>query len=168
MNNTKPEEFVWKENWTPDIRATLMFVVREGRILLIHKKRGIGAGKVNGPGGKFEPGESALECVLRETEEELGIRVLDATERGEVSFSFLCGSIPEIHCHVFMGSTFDGEPHETAEALPEWTAVEEIPYDKMWEDDQHWLPFMLQGKHFKARFVFRGEKMLSKDIQLLD
>lgn len=27
------------------------------------QKRGIGAGKVNGPGGKFEPGETALQCV---------------------------------------------------------------------------------------------------------
>ena len=34
-----------------------MFVVQKGRILLIRKKRGIGAGKVNGPGGKFEPGK---------------------------------------------------------------------------------------------------------------
>ena len=33
-----------------------MFVVQGGKILLIRKKRGIGAGKVNGPGGKFEPG----------------------------------------------------------------------------------------------------------------
>lgn len=35
-----------------------MFVVRGGEILLIEKKRGHGAGKVNGPGGKIDPGES--------------------------------------------------------------------------------------------------------------
>ena len=48
--------FQWPAQWTPDILATLMFVVQDGKILLIRKKRGIGAGKVNGPGGKFEPG----------------------------------------------------------------------------------------------------------------
>lgn len=52
--------FQWPAQWTPDILATLMFVVQDGKILLIRKKRGIGAGKVNGPGGKFEPGETAL------------------------------------------------------------------------------------------------------------
>ena len=55
----KSSGFQWPAQWTPDILATLMFVVQKGRILLIRKKRGIGAGKVNGPGGKFEPGETA-------------------------------------------------------------------------------------------------------------
>lgn len=160
------EKFSWKEDWKPDIRATLMFVVKEGRILLIHKKRGIGAGKVNGPGGKFEPGETALQCALRETEEELGIQVLDAREMGEVSFSFLCGSVPEIHCHVFTGTDYTGEPRETPEALPEWTSLDAIPYDRMWEDDRYWLPLMLQGHRFKARFLFRGESLIARDIQL--
>ena len=69
----KSSGFQWPAQWTPDILATLMFVVQKGRILLIRKKRGIGAGKVNGPGGKFEPGETALQCVLREVREELGV-----------------------------------------------------------------------------------------------
>ena len=65
----KSSGFQWPAQWTPDILATLMFVVQKGRILLIRKKRGIGAGKVNGPGGKFEPGEDALACVMREVTE---------------------------------------------------------------------------------------------------
>ena len=34
-------------NWVSDEHATLLFVVRDGEILLIHKKRGLGAGKIN-------------------------------------------------------------------------------------------------------------------------
>lgn len=97
--------FQWPAQWTPDILATLMFVVQDGKILLIRKKRGIGAGKVNGPGGKFEPGETALQCVLREVREELCIDVADAREMGVLNFSFTCGTIPEIRCHVFMASS---------------------------------------------------------------
>lgn len=39
--------------------ATLMFVIDEarGEVLLIRKKRGLGAGKINGPGGKIDPGK---------------------------------------------------------------------------------------------------------------
>jgi len=40
------------ENWKPVERATLMFVIRDEQVLLIHKKRGFGKGKINGPGGK--------------------------------------------------------------------------------------------------------------------
>ena len=42
-------------NWTPTERATLLFVIRDGQMLLIHKKKGLGAGKINGPGGRIEP-----------------------------------------------------------------------------------------------------------------
>ncbi len=48
-------------NWEPGLRATLMFIVDEAReeVLLIRKKRGLGAGKINGPGGKIDPGETS-------------------------------------------------------------------------------------------------------------
>ena len=36
-----------------------MFIIDEAKreVLLIRKKRGLGAGKINGPGGKIDPGE---------------------------------------------------------------------------------------------------------------
>ena len=43
---------------------TLLMVVRDGRVLLGHKKRGFGAGFYNGFGGKVEPGESVDEAAL--------------------------------------------------------------------------------------------------------
>ena len=45
-------------NWTPEQTATLMFVIDDNRVLLIRKKRGLGAGKINGPGGRLEEGET--------------------------------------------------------------------------------------------------------------
>ena len=45
-------------NWQPEIVCTLMFVTRGDEVLLIRKKRGLGAGKINGPGGKVDPGET--------------------------------------------------------------------------------------------------------------
>ena len=157
--------FQWPAPWTPDILATLMFVVQEGKILLIRKKRGIGAGKVNGPGGKFEPGETALQCVLREVREELRINVTDAREMGVLHFSFTSRTIPEILCHVFMASSFTGTPSETPEAEPFWSPVEEIPYDLMWQDDRYWLPAMLGGKRFQAFFTFDGDRMLDYSLE---
>ena len=53
----KSSGFQWPAQWTPDILATLMFVVQKGRILLIRKKRGIGAGKVNGPAESLNRGK---------------------------------------------------------------------------------------------------------------
>ena len=40
--------------WQPQQRATLLFVIQGNQVLLIHKKRGLGAGNINGPGGRLE------------------------------------------------------------------------------------------------------------------
>ena len=44
---------------------TLVFLRKEGEVLLGYKKRGFGSGKWNGFGGKVEPGESVAEGAAR-------------------------------------------------------------------------------------------------------
>lgn len=149
-------------NWTPRERATLCFIVKDQRVLLIRKKRGLGAGKINGPGGKLEPGESALAGAIRETQEEIGVTPLSIEERGMLHFQFLDGY--SLHCVVFVAHELAGEPIETAEATPYWFQIEAIPFEEMWEDDQYWLPQALAGESFEAWFVFDGERMMSKTV----
>ena len=40
---------------------------------------------------------------------------------------------------------------------PLWCPVDRVPYEKMWSDDQYWLPGLLQGGKFDADFVFDDE-----------
>ena len=54
------------------------------RVLLMRKKRGVGSGLYNGPGGKVEPGESPRECAVREAREELRIDVRSLEKVGEL------------------------------------------------------------------------------------
>lgn len=44
---------------------TLVLVVQPGRVLLGMKKRGFGAGKWNGFGGKVQQGESIVDAARR-------------------------------------------------------------------------------------------------------
>ena len=84
------EEVCW-ETWEAIDVATLLFVVREDKMLLIHKKRGLGKGKINAPGGKLESGETPKEAALREIREEVGIAVERAQYAGEHFFQFTNG-----------------------------------------------------------------------------
>jgi len=154
----------WK-NWVPIDIGTLCFILRGDEILLIRKKRGLGAGKIVGPGGRLEPGESVLECAVRETIEEVGVVPEDPRLRGELRFQFCDGY--SVHVHVFTSAGFAGEVCESPEALPLWTPQDAIPYGEMWEDDRIWIPWMLDGFAFEGRFVFDGDRMLDQESRII-
>lgn len=159
------EEIDWK-NWEPEVDATLLFVVDEGEVLLIRKKTGFGAGKINAPGGRIEPGETPLECALREVEEELRIQAHDPEFCGRLYFQFEDGL--SIRGHVFRAARFSGIPTETDEAIPLWFSVDKVPFEEMWEDDHTWFPWMLERRKFEARYVFDGEKMMEHRIKEIE
>jgi 8-oxo-dGTP diphosphatase len=157
MSPTRLAELDWSR-WQARDPATLVFVVQGRRLLLIRKKRGLGAGKINGPGGRLHPGETPEACAVREVEEELGIKPIGLEKSGENRFQFTDGY--SIHVHVYRARDFEGTPVETDEAAPLWVDLDAIPYHEMWEDDRLWLPHVLERRRFSGRFLFDGERML--------
>jgi len=158
-----PSPIEWT-SWRGEMHATILFIIKDGKILLIEKKRGLGAGKINGPGGKIDAGETPLEAAVRETEEELCITPIAPRKLGELQFSM--SDCPHIHCHVYRADDYSGTPTETDEAVPVWTAIDAIPYQRMWEDDQHWLPILLEDQSFLGRFVFESDRLLWSEVTL--
>lgn len=149
--------------WTPTDVATLVFVVRRGEILLIRKKRGLGAGKINGPGGRLDAGESIRRCAIREMREELGATPCAMRPSGQLRFQFMDGY--GLHVHVFRADACVGTARESEEAIPLWTPLESIPYDEMWADDRLWMPLMLRRERFDGRFIFEDDAMLDHAIE---
>jgi 8-oxo-dGTP diphosphatase len=148
--------------WVPRDVAVLLFVIRGGEALLIRKKRGLGAGKINAPGGRIEPGETPEQAAIRETQEEVGVTPSTPRRRGHLRFQFVDGYALE--CHVLVADACEGDVYETDEAIPMWTALDALPYGEMWADDRMWLPLMLEGRTFRGRFVFDGETMLDHEL----
>lgn len=165
------EKAFWEE-WQPTARTALCFVLQGEEILLIRKKRGIGAGKINGPGGHLEAGESALEAAIREVQEELKVTPYGLKKMGELSFQFIDqktglpqpledGVSGALHCVVFTAEGCIGEPQETEEAIPYWSHHTQIPFHEMWADDREWMPGMLAGKEFNGYYFFDQDDLLS-------
>ena len=119
------------------------------------KKKGFGAGRWNGFGGKVEQGETIEEAAKREVAEESGVTVGKLNQAGIISFDFkqdIGGKIIEVH--IFKAKDFTGEPIETDEMKPQWFSFDQIPYDQMWSDDKYWLPLLITGKKFEGNFLF--------------
>ncbi|MFA5689021.1 MAG: 8-oxo-dGTP diphosphatase [Kiritimatiellales bacterium] len=150
--------------WNPKEKATLMFIIQREQILLIHKKRGFGAGYYNAPGGRIEAGETPLECAIRETQEELCITPHHPVHAGTLMFQFTSGH--SIHGEVFRAEEFSGTPTETDEAVPVWFAVNDLPWHNMWADDPVWYPYLLAGQFFTGRFIFENKTMLDSELIL--
>ena len=154
-------EIDW-DTWQPEEISTLLFVVKGDSVLLIRKKRGLGAGKINGPGGRLEGDETPKECAIRETREELLINPLHVREAGQLFFH--AEDMPRIHGHVFVATDYEGMPTETDEAIPIWFKVSDLPFDEMWDDDRLWLAEVLQGAIVEGYFTFVEESMIDHKV----
>ncbi len=158
-------ELVDWSNWTPTERAVLCFVRKKDEVMLIHKKRGLGAGKINAPGGRLEPEETPAQGAVRETLEETGILPINPRLMGDLSFQFTDGY--SLYAKIFVAWIFKGKMQETPEADPFWCKINNIPFKKMWEDDAYWLPNILKGRFISGKFIFDDEKMESINIAVI-
>lgn len=141
------------------LHTTWMLLRRGDEVLLGLKKRGFGKGRLNGVGGKVEPGETLEQTAIRETEEEIGVKVTRMERVVEIAFDNLYyKGVPERNVmYGFIATEWEGEPQETDEIKPEWIKISDLDYDKMWIDDRHWLPRVLEGKKIQAWFHFNED-----------
>jgi len=160
-------------------QTTLCILVRQNKdedeVLLAMKKRGFGVGKWNGVGGKIDPAKgdrNIVDVAIRESEEEIGIKIRDLEKVAILKFRF--PYIPkkkswDQDVHVFLVKLWDGEPVESEEMLPQWFKMKEIPFNKMWDDDKIWLPQVLAGKKLKADFIFKeGEIIDDHKVEIVE
>ncbi len=142
--------------------ATLCFLLRGNppdEILLGFKKAGFGAGKYGGLGGKVETGETIATAAARELQEEAGVKVLekDLQQMGRLTFLFPAKPVWSQVVHVFIARTWNGDPVESAEMRSAWFKVNDIPFERMWQDCAYWLPRTLAGQRLRASFTFKED-----------
>lgn len=137
----------------------------ETHILLGMKKCGFGVGRWNGFGGKIEIGESIEEAAYRELREEIGIEAASVVPRGMLRFEYATKS-EILEVSLFSVREYRGNPIETEEMCPRWFRLIDIPFDKMWPDDRHWLPRFLEGANLDGKFyLLDDDTLLNHDIK---
>jgi len=145
------------------IHSTHCFLVRNGKVLLGIKKRGIGWGKWNGIGGKQHKGDKTIvDTFIRETQEEIGVTPLEYKKMAYLKFYYLGDQKDNQTSTVFVTTKWKGKPIETDEEKPKWWPINKLPFYNMWEDDTHWLPPVLAGMKLKATFVFDKSYKIEK------
>ncbi len=128
------------------------------------KKRGFGAGRWNGFGGKIGKEEKIDDAAKRELLEESGIEAISLEKYGIIDFEFK-GDQEILQVHIFKVGEYKGDPKESEEMRPQWFNIDEIPFTDMWPDDIYWMPLFLKGKKFKGKFLFEGhDKIIEREL----
>ena len=150
-------------------QMTLCFLLNEEEIVLAMKKRGFGADKYNGFGGKPGPGETITQAAIRELREESGVTAEedDLQKMGEIDFYFPHKPKWDQTVHIYFLTRWEGELKETEEMRPVRCRKTEVDYDRMWDGDRYWLPAALNGKHVKGTIVFtENKKVKNHDLNI--
>ncbi len=147
--------------------TTICFLIKDDKVCLGMKKRGFGAGKWNGFGGKVgdkevNKDETIEESVIREAGEEFNIIPKQLNKVAQIFFKF--PSQPEWgqHCHIFLIPKWKGEPTESEEMQPGWFSFDKLPFDRMWPYDKLWIPRILAGEKLVANFEFDKDNKITK------
>ena len=144
--------------------STIGYCLKENEILLAMKKRGFGAGKWNGFGGKVKESEKIKSAAAREIFEESGLQVEETALQQVAMLQFYFESELVFKSHVFLAKEWEGEAKESEEMKPQWYPMDKLPFDEMWAADCQWMPLILSGKKIEGVVNFNSDGSLVKDF----
>ncbi|HLU23871.1 MAG TPA: 8-oxo-dGTP diphosphatase [Bacillaceae bacterium] len=141
-------------------KYTICFIRQGDNILLLNRENPEWMGIWNGVGGKIDAGETPLQCILREVEEETGI-VLDTAEyKGIVSW--ISGGM-----YVFVAELPDefhfATPVKTDEGILDWKKIDWIlhPHNQGMANLKYFLPAILNDPiNYEHRFTYEGHDVI--------
>lgn len=154
-------------------KTTLCYIQKDDSYLMLHrnkKKNDANEGKWIGIGGKFLPGETSEECLIREAKEETGLELIRYELKGIVAF--LSDIYDDEEMHLYVCDEFSGKLSECSEGQLKWVKKEDILSLNLWEGDRIFLKllfeehpyFTLQLKYKKDMLT---EAILNNQIKVL-
>lgn len=135
------------------VKAVVGFPVQDGKVILgFRKKISMKWGKniYSGIGGKVGDkeewkNESNEEALNREFVEECGIEIVNSKFCGVVNFLFPDSPEYNMETYIYLIDKWNGEAVETEVIRPELFPVDNLPLNEMWEDNKHWVPYVLNS-----------------------
>jgi 8-oxo-dGTP diphosphatase len=151
---------------SPPILSTLCYVRSATHTLMLHrvkKTADMHEGKWNGLGGKFLPGESPDECVVREVQEESGLLLQAPNLRGFMTFPGFDGE-NDWYVFLYTAEKFSGSLIESPEGDLKWVEHQRLLELNLWEGDRVFLPWLDRPGFFSATFRYQQKKLIEHSV----
>ncbi len=140
------------------ILATMVYCVKDGAVLLMHRAKEPNRNLWTAPGGKLEAGEAPDACARREILEEAGIQARQMQLRGLLTLTSPRADWAWLlFAYVVTGFEQTGVP-DPREGRLEWWAMEVVPSLPMPQADRVFLPEILdlQASLYEATFRYNA------------
>lgn len=148
--------------------TTLCYIEKDGCYLMLHrtkKENDENHEKWIGVGGKFEEGESPEDCLIREVEEETGLRLIDYRFRGIVTF--ISNHWGTEYMHLFTATDYSGSIKECEEGELVWIPIKEVEELPIWEGDKIFLRLLQkEERFFSLKLRYEEETLVESVVRL--
>lgn len=148
------------------IPAVLLYAFFENKVLMIHrnqKENDFHEGKWNGLGGKLDLGETALDCAIREFEEESGCSTSAEQWKwaGQLSFPNFKPHKKEDWMVTVFRANLTAKQTKTIvmknkEGTLHWIPSSDVLSLNLWEGDRNFIPLVLEKKPFQGTFYYEN------------
>lgn len=127
-------------------KGTVCFLVKEEEVLLILIEYSPNNRKWTGIGGIVDEGESLEDTIIREAQEESYLQIEKNSLREVAELNY-----DNLQLYVFLSDEWSGELKAKESSLKEfrWFHKKKLPFSEMHEDNDKWLPQVLDGKLIK-------------------
>ncbi len=146
--------------------ATLCYVFDGNKVLMLNRNKRLEdmhKGKWNGLGGKFNDGETPEECVIREVEEESGLKISNPSLKGFITFPSF-DEWDDWYVFVFTANDFSGELIDSNEGELDWIEWDKVPNLPLWDGDRYFLEWLHQNNFFSAKFIYEDSEYKSHSV----
>ena len=135
------------------LNATVCYLKRDNQVLMIKFSKKWGQVYAP-PGGKFESGESPLDCIIREFKEETGLTLINPKLQG---ISYWKDSEEGI-IFVYTAEKYEGELNSISEEGElEWINVDDLLSIRQFDQNEKFTPYLFKDKLFEGKFLLNDD-----------
>jgi 8-oxo-dGTP diphosphatase len=142
--------------------TTVCYLKKDNKVLMIKFAKKWGQVYAP-PGGKFETGESPLDCIIREFYEETGLTLINPKLQG---ISYWRDSIEGI-IFVYIAEEYEGKlTTSSSEGELEWIKVDDLTSINQFDQNEKFTPFLFKEELFEGKFLLDDKcKVIKYEIR---
>lgn len=135
------------------LNATVCYLKKDNQILMIKFSKKWGQVYAP-PGGKFERGESPLDCIIREFYEETGLTLINPKLQG---ISYWQDSAEGI-IFVYVAEEYKGKLSVTSsEGKLEWIKIDDLLSIRQFDQNEKFTPYLFKNELFEGKFLLNNK-----------